>query len=1141
MSLRPLLSNLTDVPDGAALARDGGRAFVSSSLRPYVLAALADEEPARATLVVAGDDRQARDLASDLRAWLHPRPVRFYPSRGVAYESHLTPPPHLVGLRVAALDALLDSSSADPANGEAPVVVVSAVALSEKVPDPSLRPHSFHLRVGDLLDLDECMRDLVAAGYERVDQVDDRGQFAARGGLLDIYPATEERAVRVDLFDVEIESLRWFSTFTQRSLGEATEVEIAPAAELAMEHRELAEIAALELTIDGVGGLERPDISELLPVDRFGAFLDLAPDAAVLIAAEEELGPALSDHWQDVCAAFHDDDAHHLYVAPEAITSALDARARVRLSSHDAGQPLELRAQAPDLAARSLKEAEPELEKLVRSGYRTVVAWPQRGEGERARYNLGRLKASWLGEGDRPGRGLEENPLRFAHARLRDGFIAAGLRLAILPEHRLFRRRRQERTGGRRPLAGGHRSRRGALRSFADLRTGDIVVHEDHGIARFAGFETKTVAGVTRDYLYLEYQGDDRVFVPSDQLAKISRYVGAGGSHPPLSKLGGRSWELMKTRARRSAQELAGELLNLYAERRRRSGLAFPPDSDWLREFEAAFPYAETADQREAIELVKVDMESERPMDRLICGDVGYGKTEVALRAAFKAADAGKQVLMLVPTTILAQQHYGTFLERLKDYPFTIGHVSRFRSSADQKQAIEGFRTGAVDILIGTHRLLSRDVRAKDLGLIVVDEEQRFGVKQKELLRQLKLRVDVISMSATPIPRTLQMSLAGLRDISVIETPPEGRRPVKTYVGEYDEQLVKQALVREHARGGQAFFLHNRVETIDETAEGLRGLCPDMRFVVAHGQMDDGALEQRMLSFLRGEADVLVSTSIIESGIDIPQANTLIVDRSDLFGLSQLYQIRGRVGRSRERAYAYLLYPSAAALTQEAAQRLAALSDYTELGAGFKIAMRDLELRGAGNLLGDEQSGHVAALGFELYMQMLDEAVAAMEAEREGRAGEGAEEMAEPVRMDVNVDAYVPADYIPYEQAKIDVHRRIAGAVDVADLELLRDELDDRFGELPQPLRNLIDLQRARIKLGQAGATNVSFRGGRLAVTPIELDSVRAKRLRAQIPGVLYESGKSQLSMRVSDDPQERFPAVVRAADILLAVTREAA
>jgi len=1076
-------------------------------------------------VVVAGDDRAARDLAADLRAWLRPRAVRFYPSRGVAYESHLTPPPHLVGLRVAALDSLLAPPSGA---GDAPVVVVSAVALSEKVPDPALRPHSFRLRVGDLLDLDECMAELVAAGYERVDQVEDRGQFAARGGLLDIYPATEDRAVRVDLFDVEIESLRWFSTFTQRSLGEVGEVEIAPAAELAAEHRELAELAALQTEAEAL-----PDIAELLPVERFASLLELAPDAAVLLAAEEEIEPALADHWQDVCAAFHDRDAHHLYIPPEEIRAALDARARARLSALDSGQPLQLRAGAADFAARSLRDAEPELEQLLRSGYRTVVAWPQRGEGERAAYNLTRLKASWLGEGDPP---AVENTLRFAHVALRDGFVAAGLKLAVIPEHRLFRRRRPERTAGRDHAA----RRRGALRSFADLRTGDIVVHEDHGLARFAGFETKTVAGVTRDYLYLEYQGDDRVFVPSEQLAKISRYVGAGGAHPPLSKLGGRSWDNLKARARRAAQELAGELLHLYAERKRRSGVAFAPDSDWLREFELAFPYSETADQREAIELVKADMESERPMDRLICGDVGYGKTEVALRAAFKAADGGKQVLMLAPTTILTQQHHGTFSERLKDYPFEIEHVSRFRSAAEQRAAIAGFQGGKVDILIGTHRLLSRDVRARDLGLIIVDEEQRFGVKQKELLRQLKLRVDVISMSATPIPRTLQMSLAGLRDISVIETPPEGRRPVKTYVGEYDEELVRQALEREHRRGGQAFFLHNRVESIDETAQRLRGLCPQLRFEVAHGQMDEGELEERMLAFLRGESDVLVCTSIIESGIDIPQANTLIVDRADVFGLSQLYQIRGRVGRSRERAYAYLLYASHAALTQEAAQRLAALSDYTELGAGLQIAMRDLELRGAGNLLGDEQSGHVAALGFELYMQMLDEAVAAAESEQEGRAGSGAE-TPEPVRLDVNIDAYVPADYIPYEQAKIDVHRRIAGAVDVADIELLRDELTDRFGDPPRPLENLLDLQRARIKLGQAGATAVSFRGGRLAVTPIELDSVRAKRLRAQIPGALYESGKSQLSLRVSDDPEQRFPAVVRAADILLEVTREAA
>src|SRR4051812_21771931 len=553
MSLRPLLTHLADDPNGPRFAREGGRAFVSASYRPYVIGALLDglDGPmaGRPALVVAADDRQARDLAADLRHWLAPRPVRFYPSRGVAYESHLAPPPHLVGLRVAALDALLayDTSAGDDPHSEPPVVVVSAVALSEKVPDPELRPHSFTLRKGELLDLDEVGNDLVAAGYERVDQVEDRGQFAIRGGLLDVYPATEDRAIRVDMFDIEIESLRWFSTFTQRSLGDTDEVEIAPAAELAAEHREMAEIAALE------DADSRPDVTELFPVDRFQAFLDLAPrDAAIIVAADEEVGPALADHWQDVCAAFHDEDAHHLYVKPDDITKALDDRAKIRLSSIAQDQPIEFRAQAADLAARSLKEAEPELEKLVRSDYQTVVAWPRKGDGERAAYNLARLRANWI-DGDRPAR----PQLNFAQANLRDGFIAAGLRLAVIPEHRLFRRKREERP---RPST----RKRGALRSFADLRTGDIVVHEDPALAEFAGFETKPVGGVTRDSLELQFAGPARVFMPVDQLAKISRYVGAGGSPPPLSKLGGKSWETMKARARRAAQELAGELLNLY-------------------------------------------------------------------------------------------------------------------------------------------------------------------------------------------------------------------------------------------------------------------------------------------------------------------------------------------------------------------------------------------------------------------------------------------------------------------------------------------------------------------------------------------------------------------------------------------------
>jgi transcription-repair coupling factor (superfamily II helicase) len=1118
MSLRALLSyahedaGVSTLADAAAPGA-GERAFVSASMRPYLLAALLDAEPERPALVVAGDDRAARDLAGDLKAYLSPRLVRLYPARGVRYESHLAPAPHLVGLRVAALDALLDPP---PEHGAA-VVVASAAALCEKVPDPELRPHGFALTKGELLDLDETATRLVDCGYERVDQVEDRGQFAIRGDILDVYPATEERAVRCELFDVEIERLTFFSTFTQRSLEEAERIEIAPAAEIGPEHRELAEIAATE------DPDERPDIADLLPVDRFRDFLSLVPaEAIVAIGAEEEIEPSLDDLWTDVSTSFHDADAVHLYCPPDHVRAALSDRAALSLSTISGDQPHQFRAQGADTAARSLREAEPELEKLVNSGYRTTVAWARRGEAERAAYNLARVRALFLDGKRAP----HEPGLTFASATLREGFLAPAMKVAIVPEHRLLRRRRAERrTSG--PGTGAR-----AIASFTDLRTGDAVVHEDHGIARFTGFDTKTVGGITRDYLELEYRGGDRVFVPSDQLHKISRYVGADASDPPLSKLGGSQWEKMKLRARRAAQALAGELINLYAERRRRAGHAFPQDTDWQVDFERAFPYQETPDQHEAIEAVKADMEEARPMDRLICGDVGYGKTEVALRAAFKSATDGKQVMFLVPTTVLAQQHYGTFTERLRDYPLRIEMASRFRSAKEVGAAVRDFQDGKVDILIGTHRLLSRDVRPKDLGLLIVDEEQRFGVKQKELLRQLRLRVDVLSLSATPIPRTLQMSLAGLRDISVIETPPEGRRPVRTYVGEYDEDLVKQAIERELARGGQAFFLHNRVDTIDETAERIRALCPRARVTVAHGQMAEGQLEKVMLEFLRGGADVLVCTTIVEAGLDIPTANTLIVERADALGLAQLYQIRGRVGRSRERAYAYLFYPSSAALTEDAAARLSTLSDYTELGSGFKIAMRDLEIRGAGNLLGDEQSGHVAAVGFELYVAMLDEAVAAL-------AGSSADEAPEPVRVDVPVDAYVPGDYVPYEAAKIEIHRRIAGAREIAQLIMLREELEDRFGPLPEPLENLIKLQDARIKLGRAGARSVDFRGGRMRVTPIELDSKAVKELRAEVEDAVYESGRSTVVLRMPEEPAERFAALVRVAETVLKVASE--
>ncbi|MBX5475419.1 MAG: transcription-repair coupling factor, partial [Thermoleophilia bacterium] len=746
-------------------------------------------------------------------------------------------------------------------------------------------------------------------------------------------------------------------------------------------------------------------------------------------------------------------------------------------------QPLAFEAQRPAIAARGLAEAESELAALVRAGQRVVVAFPHRGEALRTQNLLRRVSARLL----EPGEPLPaEAEVLFAVSPARRGFVWRELGLVLLPDHQVFRRRapRERRLGGR------------ALQSFADLRTGDYVVHEDHGVGKLLGFETKTVAGVTRDYLLLAFRGEDRLYVPHEQLGKVSRYVGADGRPPALSKLGGKAWQLLKSRARESVQELAAELIQLYAQRQTREGIAYDLGHEWIQQLEASFPYRETPDQEAAIEAVKEDLELPRPMDRLVCGDVGFGKTEVAVRAAFAVAVNGKQVLFLAPTTILAEQHYHTFRERFRDFPVRVEMVSRFVAPKRVKEILRDFSEGKVEVLIGTHRILSRDVIPKNLGLVVLDEEQRFGVAQKELLKSLRLEVDVLTLSATPIPRTLHLSLAGLRDISIIETPPEGRRPIRTTVGEYDEELVKLALERERERGGQAFYLHNRVETIEEAAEKLRQLCPDLRVLVAHGQMRERELEEKMHAFLRGDADVLVSTTIIESGIDIPQANTLIVERADTLGLAQLYQIRGRVGRSDTTAYAYLLYPSARELGPEARARLATLADHTELGAGFAIAMRDLEIRGAGELLGAEQSGHVAAVGFELYVELLNEAVAELQGQRRVAV--------RPVRVDARVDAYVPASYVDSEPLRIDIHRRLALAESEDELRELRAALEDRYGPLPEPVENLFAIQEAKVKVARLGADYLVYRGGKATVGRLVLGSGELRELRDRVKTAIY-------------------------------------
>ncbi|HEX2292098.1 MAG TPA: transcription-repair coupling factor [Gaiellaceae bacterium] len=1040
--------------------RRGPRARVSEPALPAVLAAL-HLRLDRGLVVVLPEDSEARDAAEGAGWFLGDDRVALLPSRGVRWESGLDPAPHLVGERARALDVLA-------AGG---LVAASAAAIAEGMPPPHERPEPIRLPEDAGDDLTER---LALAGYERVERAEERGQFAVRGGIVDVFPTTGREPLRIELFGDEIESMRAYSPFTQRTLHPVERAVLYPAAE------RLADLAETAL-----------------------------PDAAEAPAAPDDLVPPLT---RPPDLVWQPDGVRSVWDEEELQPQPLDGAAE--LDPFPTGQPLSFEAQRPAIAARGLAEAEQELGSLVRGGLRTIVAFAHRGEALRNQNLLRRVEARILEDGE----ALTDDPeLLYAVSPARRGFVWRELGIALLPDTQVFRRK---------PRRAEHRVGR-ALQSFADLRTGDHVVHEDHGVGRLLGFETKEVAGVTRDYLLLAFRGEDRLYVPHEQLGKVSRYIGADGGAPALSKLGGKAWQLLKSRAREGIRELAGELLRLYAERQQAPGVAYDLNHEYLEQLEASFPYQETDDQRAAIEAVKEDLEAPRPMDRLVCGDVGFGKTEVAVRAAFAVALNGRQTLMLVPTTVLAQQHWNTFRERYRDFPLRVEMVSRFRSAKETREVLRDFAEGRVDVLIGTHRVLSRDVIPKDLGLVIVDEEQRFGVAQKELLRQLRLEVDVLALTATPIPRTLHMSLSGLRDISIIETPPEGRRSIRTHVGEFDEDLIKQALEREVAREGQAFFLHNRVETIDERAAWLEGLVPNVRITVGHGQMREKELEDRMLSFLRGDADVLVSTTIIESGLDIPQANTLVVERADALGLAQLYQIRGRVGRSDQLAHAYLFYPDASELTPEARARLATLADHTELGAGFAIAMRDLEIRGAGDLLGAEQSGHVAALGFELYVELLGEAVAELSGERRPTA--------RPVRVDARVDAYVPNTYIDSEAMRIDLHRRLALAETEDELRELAASTVDRFGPLPDPVENLFAIQEVRIKVARLGADYLVFRGGRATVGPLVLGSGELRELRGRIGTAIYTSARSEVSLR--DDV---FKGAVRLVDAILETRRAA-
>jgi transcription-repair coupling factor (superfamily II helicase) len=1050
----------------------GTRARVSDAALPVLLASL-HERLDRGLVCVLAEDEDARDAAEAAAWFLGEEAVGLLPSRGVSWDSGLEPPPHLVGERARALHLLENGG----------LVCASARALAEGLPPVAARPEPVEIRPGSEPGVEGLAQSLALAGYERVERVDDRGRFAVRGGIVDVFPTTGREPLRIEFFGDEIESIRAFSPFTQRALHPVAEATLYPAAERRLD---LVDPSASPLLGEEGGEPGRPPVPD-----------DLVPPLA--------RAPDLVSRPDDVRRVWEEDGV----ASPPSLAGATE------LDPFPQGQPLAFEAQRPAIAARGLAEAENELAALVRAGQRVVVAFPHRGEALRTQNLLRRVTARLLEPGEPLG---AEAEVVFAVSPARRGFVWRELGLVLLPDHQVFRRRapRERRLGGR------------ALQSFADLRTGDYVVHEDHGVGKLLGFETNTVAGVTRDYLLLAFRGDDRVYVPHEQLGKVSRYVGADGNAPTLSKLGGKAWELLKSRARESVRELAGELIQLYAQRQTREGLAFDLSHEWIPRLEASFPYRETADQEAAIEAVKEDLEAPRPMDRLVCGDVGFGKTEVAVRASFAVAVNGRQVLLLAPTTILAEQHWNTFRERFRDFPVRVEMVSRFVAPKQVKQILADFAAGKVDVLIGTHRILSRDVIPKELGLVVLDEEQRFGVAQKELLKALRLEVDVLTLSATPIPRTLHLSLAGMRDISIIETPPEGRRPIRTTVGEVDEELVKLALEREKERDGQAFYLHNRVETIEDAAEKLRQLCPGLHFLVAHGQMREKELEEKMHAFLRGDADVLVSTTIIESGIDIPQANTLIVERADMLGLAQLYQIRGRVGRSDATAYAYLFYPDAHELTPEARARLATLADHTELGAGFAIAMRDLEIRGAGELLGAEQSGHVAAVGFELYVEMLNEAVAELQGQKRVAV--------RPVRVDARIDAYVPAAYVGSEALRIDVHRRLALSETEDELRELQAALEDRYGPVPDPVQNLFAIQEAKIKVARLGADYLEFRGGKATVGRLVLGSGELRELRDRAKTAVYSIANQEVSLRSRDG----FSEAVGLVDAILDARRAA-
>ena len=1087
-----------------------------SPIRPFLAAAIVTA--GRPVLAVTATSREADELAAALRCLLPADRIAVYPAWETLPHERLSPRADTVGRRLAVLRRLRHPDTSDPARG--PIDVLVAPVRSVLQPQVGglgdLEPVA--LAPGDDAQFDEVVGRLVDIGYSRVDLVERRGEFAVRGGIIDVFPPTDEHPLRVEFWGDTVEGVRAFAVADQRSLPDGpTTLWAPPCRELLL--TPTVRERAKQLSVDQPGladilskiteGIAVEGMESLAPVlvERMGLLLDdLAPGTHVLVCDPErvrtraaELVRTSQEFLEASWAVAAGGGTAPIDLGGAAYKSVGDVRAYAGelglpwwtlapFSTDEDDDVLVSAVDAPSYRGDT-DAAVADIRGWVAEQFRIVLVTAGHGPAQRL--------VEILSGADLPARlveSIDEAPaagiVTVVPAGLSAGFVAEQARIVVLTEADLYGARAGAREVRKLPT----RRRKGI--DPLQLKAGDFVVHDQHGVGTYVELTQRTVAGATREYLVLEYAKGDRLFVPTDQLDIVTRYT--GGEAPSLDRIGGADWAKRKGKARKAVKEIAAELIRLYSARMASPGYAFGPDTPWQREMEDAFPFSETPDQLSAINEVKRDMESPVPMDRLICGDVGYGKTEIAVRAAFKAVMDGQQVAVLVPTTLLAQQHYSTFAERFAGFPVNLQVMSRFNSAKEQNAVLAGVADGSVDVVIGTHRLLSKSTQFKNLRLVIVDEEQRFGVEHKEFLKQMRANVDVLAMSATPIPRTLEMAVTGIRELSTIDTPPEERHPILTFVGAYDDRQITAAIRRELLRDGQIFYLHNRVESIDKAAKRITELVPEARVLTAHGQMGEDALEKVMVDFYNRDYDVLVSTTIVESGLDVPNANTLIVERADLLGLSQLHQIRGRVGRGRERAYAYFLYPAERPLTETAHDRLATIAQHTDLGAGMAVAMKDLEIRGAGNLLGGEQSGHIAAVGFDMYIRLVGEAVADFK-------GDHADELPD-VKLDLAVDAHLPHDYIPGERLRLDAYRRLAESSDDVAVAAVREELTDRYGPLPTPVENLLAVASLRSHVRKYGVAEISGQGNFIRFAPWDLRDSQQLRLSRLYPGSIVKA-----------------------------------